>query len=183
MKTTQSGLPLLTTEQVKKGLDNSFEKRVGVMLLAIPGSGKTTIFKNWIEKIKSKGKILETPIFITAQQIVTGYEKYGEKYFNMAETHDDLYYGITGRRPLYIDDLGSERGLSYGRGVILDRVIYETIENGGLLYVSSNFTLEQIAEIYGDRAISRLRGSCAIAVLDNPDFRELKQKELVGIFS
>lgn len=182
MKTTQSGLPLLTTEQVEKGLHNSLEKKVGIVLLAIPGSGKTTIFRNWIEKIKSNGNILETPIFITAQQIVSGYEMYGEKYFTKAETSDDICYGMTGRRPLYIDDLGSENSLSYGRGLILNRVIYETIENGGLLYLSSNFSLDQIAEIYGERSVSRLKGSCAIAVLDNPDFRELKQKELVKVF-
>lgn len=182
MKTTQSGLPLLTTEQVEKGLDNSLKKNVGIVLLAIPGSGKTIIFRNWIEKIKTKGSILETPIFITAQSIVSGYEKHGEKYFSMQETPDDIYYGIIGRRPLYIDDLGSEKSLNYGRGLILDRVIYETIENNGLIYISSNFSLEQIAEIYGERVISRLKGSCAIAVLDNPDFREMKQKELVKVF-
>lgn len=179
MKTTPTGTPILSPEKICEALNKTLESPYGLLLLGITGSGKTTLFNNWIKDLKEKSKITEIPISITSREIVSNYESYGEKYFTSQENHDSIYFALKGRRPIFIDDLGSEKALNYGRGVILDRVINEILDKGGKIYANSNYNIPQLTEIYGERTTSRLKGNCAIVVIDNPDFREIKQVQIL----
>lgn len=181
IRKTEKGLPLLTSEQTFRVLNNSLSAKKGVLVLGITGSGKTTLFKNWIEIIKNKS-IVESPVFLTADEIVMGYEIHGPKYFQLKDDpkHNNIAYCFDKqyKRPIYIDDLGTERPLRFGNGILLDSVLKDLFDSGINVYISSNLSLEELRDLYGDRILSRIKGQCGIIVIDNPDYRELEQEEI-----
>lgn len=181
IKMSSSGFPILSTDQLKRILVGSLSESKGVLVMGRTGCGKTTLFRKFITALDGKVKINEIPIFITAREIVSNYEKYGEKYLDMQDSANSIYYGINGRRPIYIDDIGAEPLLSYGRGTIIGNIITQIIDKGGKLYGSTNLNLEQLKETYGER-FSKINEHCPIFVLDNPDYRIEIQKQMSSDF-
>ena len=74
---------------------------------------------------------------------------------------------------LVIDDLGLDKTSNWGRGV-LGEIIYERDAHALPTIVTTNLTLEEIAETFGERVVSRL-GEGVTIKLEGPDYR-LKKK-------
>lgn len=179
-KKTPSGLLMFSQIELTKLLITTLNESYGLTVLGIPGSGKTTMFKMLIDYAEKKYGIKKTPIFIKAETIVSGYENHGEKYFSIKETVNSIAYGISGERPIYIDDVGSERTLSYGRGEIISSVMKKTMDNGGKLYMSSNYKLSDFSSVYRDSNESRLWEHSIPVFLNEPDYRKIKGENILN---
>lgn len=185
IKKTKTGLPLLDNEQIQKVLNNSLKIKKGVALLGETGSGKTTAFKNWIDSLKQNSEIAHSdiPVYVTASDLVKGYETVGEKYFTQKidPKFNDIAYCFDKdhKRAIYIDDLGAERDLKYGQGNILQEILKRLLDFGVVVYFSTNFNLDLLKEKYSEAILSRIKGSCGIVVSDNPDYRQLQQEDII----
>ncbi|MCI5839265.1 MAG: ATP-binding protein, partial [Peptoniphilaceae bacterium] len=71
---------------------------------------------------------------------------------------------------LIIDDLGSENTAGLDNANLLDVINSRNIDEKPIIY-SSNYSLEKIREIYGDRIFSRIRGNCLPIHIFGEDLR------------
>lgn len=174
---TQSGLPFLKKEDVLKILDKAYSKKIGVLLVGPTGNGKTTIFNEWT---KNKGFV-----YLTMQELVNKYDERGNKIFkqDLDNTENNkIQEALNGIRNIYIDDIGAETNLNYGKGVLFNQIFEHLYSKNGIIYGTTNLNLEQLEEIYGDRTWSRLQEKTLIIVLDAPNYRKENKITMSKLF-
>ena len=77
---------------------------------------------------------------------------------------------------LCIDDLGSEpQEVSYygNRLNLMEHIVEERYLDRKLTHFTSNFNMEQLEQLYGQRVASRLYESCNIVKLVDTDWRRV----------
>jgi DNA replication protein DnaC len=171
MKKTKSGLPMIDQTQLVKVLNIAKENGKGVLVLGLPGIGKTTIIRNWIkENYTQTLSIFETE----ATKLSTDYTIYGPKLYKDLEIPGNKLPFIN-KLPFFIDDIGTEKPAThFGSQVDLVEHIILTMYTDGKqpFFATSNLDLNQIQERYGVRIVERLKEMCIIVVLDGPNYRD-----------
>lgn len=183
MKQNEHGIPVLNREQLNKLLTKIVEKGVnkGIVLMGIPGTGKTTIIKKLlndiretkIEQIKAANKgATEYRLQLQIQLLLPEYSL--ESTNNLAKR-----YMETGKVPTskHIDDLGTEP-IANHYGTTLDVVPFMIQEmysnNKDFGYYTTNLSYNELVERYGKRIVERLQEKCYILHLEDTNFRNIK---------
>lgn len=139
------------------------------------GNGKTTML-NAIHRAVKQLKSVEQLGYLWNLTIFTA-ERINEAASMPVSTH---YQGICTCPWLGIDDLGCESSIVkvYGteRMPVVD-LIYERYKRNPKNYdnpmiITTNLSMSQIAEQYGERVADRLKEMCEVIVYDNPSFRK-----------
>lgn len=145
--------------------------RRGLMLLGVPGCGKTT-------RMEAMAELFGFPVLRAADMV----QKVSLASYN--GTVKDIcnfprFGNVSNPRcyDLVIDDLGIEPPVvnnfgtrhDYMEEVLAER--YEAMRRGAVTHFSSNLTAEQIKERYGDRIYSRLKAMCIVVTMPNRDLR------------
>lgn len=93
----------------------------------------------------------------------------------MAEDSDKYKRAIMRADYLFIDDLGAENMTDWAREVIYQILEYR-IANGGVTFISSNCSFEEIKTRYHERFLSRIKEICVVLQLTGTDRRNDKMK-------
>lgn len=79
---------------------------------------------------------------------------------------------LASKKILVIDDLGVGRGTEFTLSVLYEIIEERTHRGLNGLVITSNLTLDQIAQKFGDdRLTSRISGMCRVLKIDLPDWR------------
>jgi len=192
MNKSEEGIPKVTRKELNLILDRIKEKGInkGIVLMGIPGVGKTTIVKNLIDIQNNKSMQLEqrsdesdyrfrerqsmsersllkliSTNSICSQFMLGGFEKV---------QHTSIYA---------LDDLGTEIipshfGTSIDLVPHLIQLGYEQNVNFG--YYTTNLNYNELAERYGARVIDRLQEKCYFFILEDTPFRKLATAEKIN---
>lgn len=170
IKRTESGLPIVNQQQLTKLLSKAKDKGIGVLVLGLPGIGKTYTMNNWLKETYPNNLQL---ISYSSDKISSDYSLFGPKLFTDTEIPGNKLPYI-GRIPLFIDDLGTEKLAShYGSNIdVIENIILKSYSTKDIpLYATSNLNLQEINLRYGPRILDRLKEMCAIVVLEGPNKR------------
>lgn len=163
-------MPESTKSTVLKWVEHDFSKskKLHCLLLGTCGSGKTYAAVGYVAK---HSQVIQS---------VSGAKRINAKFITAYKVADLLnrrdYQSLDpleSVKHLIIDDLGAERGGFIGADFI---AFFENLFNTRYTYglptlITSNARLEQIAESYGERFVSRFRESGEIFITSDPDFR------------
>ena len=142
-----------------------YSTRKGLLICGKCGTGKTMLLKIYKEIIKN----LRTQAFkmTSTNAVVRQYDESGSEALKML---------LKGR--WMFDDFGTENmGKHYGkdeevmRTIIEERYI-EFIDNGLPTYLTTNLSISQISQRYGDRVSSRIKEMFNIILLGGDDRRK-----------
>lgn len=153
--------------------DAGLDPLKGILLLGNNGVGKTYFMKDFAlknskicwghPKMPSDAKLQDG----SADSVRRAYHQYGTELLQQFDHHD-----------FYLDDLGSEVGGPVNLfGTIVDP-IYELlmlryrIRDQFKTYITTNHTMDQIQERYGNRIWDRLHEMCNIIILDGKSRRQ-----------
>lgn len=166
MKTTKTGLPILTQEELSKFLEVSTK---GVIILGNVGVGKTHLLNEYISKNYSNYKNFQ--LLWSTDELVDEYDSSPTKQKHIQEL---LQYQFQNRIPLFLDDLGTEEVLGYGvnRIDVIKRILYRVYRDNIKFYGTSNLNMEELKERYGTRIVNRIKDRFHIIVLEGKDWRE-----------
>jgi DNA replication protein DnaC len=157
----------------------------GLIIAGNTGAGKTVLFRAWDEcrKIGAISRYFDSFIFHTTRDIAFAYEKEGAKALGKW-TEDSIRWNGTTMIPVHclFDDLGCEDAVMHfgNRKETMESIICERYDKWVKFGVKSHFTTNldrrQIADKYGERALSRLIEMCNWVYLgakaDSIDFRK-----------
>lgn len=190
MRKTKGGLQLMSNEELLQKMEriHKNEKNRGLLLLGLPGSGKTHFFYQYLNWLEGRNaKISEKPIFKEASQIILDYDKKGDLIMTDTSSIDSISYGLVGGRPLYIDDLGVEYGTKWDNKRIIADIIHTMYSNRQnplkwywgqqqpRLFATTNLNLTELESMYGARTVDRLKEMCYIVILDSDSKRETEE--------
>lgn len=136
----------------------------GLLLTGKCGTGKTALLRIFKHIVMYHKKMSFS--ITSSNQVVRDYDTNGSECLEKYIVRKYLF-----------DDFGSEnKGKYYGKDEEVFKTIIEErynkfIENGLRTHLTSNLTLSQIKERYGDRVYSRLHEMFNIIVLDGTDRR------------
>jgi DNA replication protein DnaC len=144
----------------------------GIGIVGATGIGKTSAMKVLNSMLEydncvylKNGRPIPLKFHIyNSREIVSRYEKDG---------HEGLY-NYYNYANVMIDDLGTEllQAKHYGTPLnVLEEVIERRYENNMMLHFTSNLSLNDIHEKYGDRVYSRINQQVNIIELEGKDFR------------
>jgi GTPase SAR1 family protein len=170
MKITKSGLPMINQTELLAVLNKAKEHNKGVIVLGLPGIGKTYTMKEWLKETYPNNLQL---ISYSADKISSDYSVFGPKIFKDAEIAGNKIPYI-GRVPLFIDDLGTEKLSSYyGSQIdVIENIILRIYEDNKFpFYATSNLDIDLLTNRYGERIIERLKELCIILVMEGPNYR------------
>jgi DNA replication protein DnaC len=175
MKKTKSGLPILNQTQLAKALDIAKENNKGLIVLGLPGIGKTYTMKNWLKETYPGNLQL---IDYNSDEIVSNYSIYGEKIFRDAELPGNKLAYLN-RLPIFIDDLGTEKNANHYGNVynVIENIILQVYRSKQTFYATTNLNFDELAQRYGERIIDRFKEMCIIVVMEGPNYRNTKQEE------
>jgi DNA replication protein DnaC len=151
----------LTREQLAIEIELQKEKSKGLLIMGEPGMGKTHSIK--------------TPRMVTASELALDYQAYGIQVVkdkinalvwleNFNVTIDDL-----GLEPK-VKNFGNE--LNPIEWVILRIYSINQIADKPIkLWLTTNFNMQSLTEIYGERVVDRLHEMCDIVVLKDTNLR------------
>jgi DNA replication protein DnaC len=151
----------LTREQLAIEIELQKEKSKGLLIMGEPGMGKTHSIK--------------TPRMVTASELELDYQAYGIQVVkdkinalvwleNFNVTIDDL-----GLEPK-VKNFGNE--LNPIEWVILRIYSINQIADKPIkLWLTTNFNMQSLTEIYGERVVDRLHEMCDIVVLKDTNLR------------
>lgn len=151
----------LTREQLAIEIELQKDKSKGMLIMGNPGEGKTYAVK--------------TPRMVSATELALDYQAYGiqmiKDKINAMINYENL--NVT------IDDLGLEpRVKNFGNEikpiewVILQIYsINQTADKPIKLWLTTNYNIESLTEIYGERVVDRLHEMCDIVVLKDTNLR------------
>ena len=128
------------------------------------GSGKThlavALLQEWASALRWSVGFERTSHLMRMIRGLRGYEE-ASYIENLAQ-----------KRLLVIDDLGVGRGTEFTLGVLYEIIAERTDMGRNGLIITSNLTLDGIAEKFGDdRLTSRIAGMCEVVKIDLPDWR------------
>ena len=136
----------------------------GLLLTGNCGTGKTLLFNIFKKVVQYSPEMAFSTT--SSKRVVSDYDTKGSESLNQYTTRKYLF-----------DDFGSEnKGKHYGK----DEEVFSTIleeryinfqENGLKTHLTSNLTIKQIKDRYGDRVYSRLFEMFNIIVLEGNDRR------------
>lgn len=153
----------LNRKELAVELELQQNKQKGMLIMGNPGEGKTFAVK--------------TPRMVTASQLALDYQAYGiqavKDKINAMITYENL--NVT------IDDLGLEPKVkNFGNElnpiewVILQIYSINQIADKPIkLWLTTNFNLDVLTEIYGERVVDRLHEMCDIVILKDTNLRRV----------
>jgi DNA replication protein DnaC len=170
------------TESCKQ-LDVNLSK--GIIICGNTGSGKTLLFRAWEEckRTKEISSLFANFLFFTSRDVAFAYEKEGAKALGKW-TEESIRYNGSTLFPVHalFDDLGNEDAVMHfgNRKETMETIICERydkwIKHGVISHFTTNLDRQQIADKYGERALSRLIEMCNWVYLgakaDSIDFRK-----------
>jgi len=183
MKQNEHGIPVVNREELNKLLTKIASNAVnkGIVLMGIPGTGKTTIIKKFLNDIKDAKikQIKDTNKDSTEYRIQLKIDLLRPEY-SLKSTNDLVtHYMETGKVPTSknIDDLGTEP-IANHYGTTLDVIpfiiqnMYSNNKDFG--YYTTNLSYNELVERYGKRIVERLQEKCYILHLEDTNFRNIK---------
>lgn len=168
--------PLENMEMIREICGNyahTFSPRSGNLLFTgAPGLGKTFLSACIAREVSEKGFSV---VYDTASHVFQQFEseKFGREnpYEEAPDREVNRYLNCD---LLIMDDVGTEMNTSFVKSVFY-RIINERLLNRKKTVLSTNLTLEQIGEEYGDAVLSRIRGEYQILWFFGQDIRILKR--------
>ena len=151
-ESTKENLP----ENVKKAIKKAIDKNKGLFIYGDTGTGKTYTCH---AIAKNKGKV-ENFVYLLIEY---------RDYLQKGHYYDQIKY-LVDQEYLFIDDIGSEKTSDF---VIefLYMVINKRYENMKRTVLTTNLSLEDFSERYGDRILSRITEMCVLVELKGEDKR------------
>lgn len=137
----------------------------GCGVIGCPGSGKSILLRA-MQQVIDRPSGPKRPVIYTALSLADMYSKDGPDVMKRALTKD-----------MIIDDIGAEYvAAHYGTKVeVIENIVqirYDQFQISGIrTHFTSNLTMEDIQNRYGDRVYSRLMQMCDIIVLTGADRR------------
>ena len=161
--------PLTTAKKVVSSAREfiaNFETSSENLLINGPtGVGKTFLCNSITKELLDKGHFI---IYLTAGKF---FELLGDSTFNKNLSNGDFVSeNIFKCDLLLIDDLGTELMTRFVESMLFE-VVNERILQGKHTVISTNLSLDQIGERYGDRIFSRFCGSYTLLSLIGDDIR------------
>jgi len=141
--------------------------RLNLYLYGPPGSGKTHLATALVRDHYPKFRIVK-PMDITREI----------RENQCRDAEEDIINKYAKRDMLVIDDLGAEKATEFSVQTIYEIVDRRYMDMSLGLIITSNLSLEQLAEKTGNHRISsRLAGMCRIIKLADRDWRIARRKE------
>jgi len=140
----------------------------GLMICGNTGTGKTTIAKALITFFNAYNQFYNTECFRANVEKLSGYS------LNQIAKDDKEFQRIKGTLRLFIDDIGVETTdvKSYGTALTpFAELLHERYENQTVTILTTNLSMEQLREKYGERTFSRLNEMFARVTLTGKDLR------------
>ena len=139
-----------------------------------PGIGKTHYLAAMIRHVielsvenKTGESVLFVPVPLLLYKLRCSYDKGSE------EREQDIIKRYTEVDWLFLDDFGADRPGEWARNSLY-LIIDELYRNERKLSISSNISLNQIAELYDDRMASRIMEMCHVIKFTGEDKRKRK---------
>lgn len=139
----------------------------GAFVTSSCGTGKTHALVSFFKSLGNR-KDFNTVMFCTLQDLVSDVRKEmlqdSEKTIDMA-----IRCGC-----LIIDDFGVEKQTEWVSDVLY-RIINNRYNNNLPVFVSTNLSIQEVKEFFGDRILSRFYEMCQFFTFKSNDFRRLKK--------
>lgn len=147
------------SDAFQKAVKNANKEKKGLLIIGKTGVGKTHALYALANK-----KQLRVDNFVELLIEFRDYIRMGNYYQNIKD--------YTARPFSFIDDLGAEKvsDFVFEFLYLLVNRVYEKGDQAKLA-ITSNLTIEQMREKYGDRIVSRLIEMCAVVEIDGDDRR------------
>lgn len=148
----------------REGHPNSLSR--GICIFGITGSGKTY----------SLYAIKNVLISWGLKKEISNVENWVELLFELKEKFSSNYgikdtlYEITKNRYVFIDDIGAEKQTEWSQEMMY-LIFNRVYQKEGILFMTSNLTVDEFTNRYGDRIASRLAEMCDIKELPQEDKR------------
>ena len=148
----------------KEGYANSLSK--GICLFGITGSGKTYTLYAIKNVLQAWG----------LKEEMSNIENWVELLFELKEKFSgnhglkDTLHEITKNRYVFIDDIGAEKQTEWSQEMMY-LIFNRVYQKEGILFMTSNLTVDEFTQRYGDRIASRLAEMCDIKELPQEDKR------------
>ena len=95
-------------------------------------------------------------------------------YNKFGESEDSILEKVVCAKVLCLDDIGVDKPTDWNTSM-LQNIINGRYKNGKRTHIASNFNLEEIAEMFGERIASRIAGMCMSIEMAGKD-RRLENK-------
>ena len=139
---------------------------LGMMLQGRPGNGKTYLsncIANYL--LDTFTPVISISINNLLDRLKQSYSKWGQ------EGESELIKSITRADLIILDDLGTENPTEWAISKVYS-IIDAIYRAKKCLIVSTNYSLQQLRDQYGDRTISRLEEMCTTITIRDKSFRE-----------
>lgn len=169
MKYTQADVKNLSPE-LEETLRSNYDKearryRKGLLLTGGTGSGKTYALHAANIRIRELG----------GYSNVSDVENWVELLFELKDKINGGHVRafletVTNRNSVFLDDVGAEKVTEWSQEMMY-LIVNRAYENGSTIFISTNLSLEEFTEKYGDRITSRLVEMCSVINLGDEDRR------------
>lgn len=144
-------------EKIKEAIKKAIEERKGLFIYGDTGTGKTYTIHSLAKKTKSY-----VNNFVTLLSEFRDYMQKGYYYQSITDFTDKEY--------IYIDDIGSEKTSDFVQEFIYI-IVNKRYENMKRTVFSTNLSLSDFRQRYGDRILSRISEMCILVELKGQDKR------------
>lgn len=167
MKKTETGLSIVNREELQTIFAENSLKRKGILILGLPGRGKT-----WC---------IRQQRMVSASKLAMEFQAYGLDAIKSLINAQISYQAAR----VSIDDLGIEQSVKhFGNGLdpiawVIQSIydINQVAEQPIQLLMTSNLNVNELTEKYGERIMSRIEEMCDIVVLEDTNLRKQKQND------
>lgn len=153
------------------------------------GTGKTTaacaianeyLIHRLRQHFNRERMLVTTPVlFVNVARLQNTYNAMFRQNETLAQEASDLFYSLKERAMtvdlLILDDIGVRDG---GNTFVseLYEIIDERVSNSRSTIYTSNLPIEELANIFDPRIVSRIRANCAEVPFSGPDMRDWRNK-------
>ena len=148
--------------------DNFTPRSKSLLLIGATGLGKTHLSLAIANVVIRKGMSV---IYTTAPDILFKLEK--EHFSYQYAAQEDTYNSLLKCDLLVLDDLGSEFTTEFTRTCIYN-LFNSRLLAGKPVIISTNMTIDEMIEVYSQRFVSRVIGSCDRLDFIGEDIRQIK---------